>query len=223
MRPTRSALGRALLEKTLGVHRDAPLPNTTATQLPAPQARRAQPRRPTPVPTERTRGKVALFATCYCNRNEPAIDRTCCACSSTTASRSSSRRSEKCCGMPKLELGDLDGGRGAQGRQHAGAGAAGRRAATTSSRAIPSCVLMFKQELPLLFPRRRRWCRKVGDHMFDPFEYLMLRHKAGLLNTDFKQRARQGRLPRALPPARAEHRPQDARRAEAGARARRSR
>ena len=50
---------------------------------------------------------------------------------------------------------------------------------------IPSCVLMFKQELPLLFPREPL-VRKVSEHMFDPFEYLMLRHKAGRLNTDFK-------------------------------------
>ena len=29
--------------------------------------------------------------------------------------------------------------------------------------------------------------QKVKQAMFDPFEYLMLRHKSGLLNTDFKQ------------------------------------
>ena len=28
---------------------------------------------------------------------------------------------------------------------------------------------------------------KVRDAMFDPFEYLMLRHRAGLLRTDFKR------------------------------------
>ena len=28
---------------------------------------------------------------------------------------------------------------------------------------------------------------KVRDAMFDPFEYLMLRHKGGLLNTTFKE------------------------------------
>jgi Fe-S oxidoreductase len=51
---------------------------------------------------------------------------------------------------------------------------------------IPSCVLMFKQELPLMFPDDAA-VAKVRDHIFDPFEYLMLRHKAGLLKTDFKQ------------------------------------
>ena len=28
---------------------------------------------------------------------------------------------------------------------------------------------------------------KVKNHIFDPFEYLMLRHQEGLLNTEFKQ------------------------------------
>ena len=83
---------------------------------------------------------------------------------------------------------------------------------------IPSCVLMFKQELPLMFPERRAHVQRVAERIFDPFEYLMLRHKAGLLRTDFKQAARQGQLPRALSSAGAEHRPEDARCAAAGAR-----
>jgi glycerol-3-phosphate dehydrogenase subunit C len=29
--------------------------------------------------------------------------------------------------------------------------------------------------------------QRVSQHIFDPFEYLMFRHKAGKLNTDFKQ------------------------------------
>jgi Fe-S oxidoreductase len=52
---------------------------------------------------------------------------------------------------------------------------------------IPSCVLMFKQEIPLLFPDDPL-VRKVKAAMYDPFEYLMLRHKAGLLNTQFPNR-----------------------------------
>ena len=31
-----------------------------------------------------------------------------------------------------------------------------------------------------------KYVAKVRDAMFDPFEYLMLRHKSALLNTDFK-------------------------------------
>jgi Fe-S oxidoreductase len=51
---------------------------------------------------------------------------------------------------------------------------------------IPSCVLMYKQELPLMFPDDEQ-VKKVQQAFFDPFEYLFLRHKAGKLNTDFKQ------------------------------------
>jgi glycerol-3-phosphate dehydrogenase subunit C len=52
--------------------------------------------------------------------------------------------------------------------------------------AIPSCTLMFKQELPLMFPGDAD-VELVRAAMFDPFEYLMARHRDGLLNTDFKQ------------------------------------
>ena len=51
---------------------------------------------------------------------------------------------------------------------------------------VPSCVLMFKQELPLMFPDDPD-VQKVKEAFFDPFEYLMLRHKEGKLKSDFKQ------------------------------------
>jgi Fe-S oxidoreductase len=44
---------------------------------------------------------------------------------------------------------------------------------------------MFKQELPLLFPEDVE-VAKVRKAIYDPFEYLMLRHKGGKLRTDFK-------------------------------------
>jgi Fe-S oxidoreductase len=44
---------------------------------------------------------------------------------------------------------------------------------------------MFKQELPLMFPEDEK-VRAVAAAWFDPFEYLMLRHRAGKLNTEFK-------------------------------------
>jgi Fe-S oxidoreductase len=50
---------------------------------------------------------------------------------------------------------------------------------------VPSCVLMFKQELPLLFPDDER-VKRVAQAFVDPFEYLMLRHREGLLATEFK-------------------------------------
>ncbi|HXN16468.1 MAG TPA: heterodisulfide reductase-related iron-sulfur binding cluster, partial [Usitatibacter sp.] len=51
---------------------------------------------------------------------------------------------------------------------------------------VPSCTLMFKQELPLMFPDDPE-VREVRDAMFDPFEYLMARRRDGLLKSDFKR------------------------------------
>ena len=51
---------------------------------------------------------------------------------------------------------------------------------------VPSCALMFKQELPLLFPDDSD-IKIVAQATFDPFEYFMLRHRDGLLKIDFKK------------------------------------
>jgi glycerol-3-phosphate dehydrogenase subunit C len=91
---------------------------------------------------------------------------------------------EKCCGMPKLELGDLDAV-----AEHKAANipvlAKLAREGYAIVAAVPSCTLMFKQELPLLFPDCAE-TQAVKEAMFDPFEYLVARHKDGLLKTDFK-------------------------------------
>ncbi|MFT5373152.1 MAG: glycerol-3-phosphate dehydrogenase subunit C [Lysobacterales bacterium] len=91
---------------------------------------------------------------------------------------------EECCGMPKLEQGDLET-----------VDKYKRKNIPELVRlidegwdiiaAIPSCVLMFKQELPLMYPHDAD-VQKVKRHIFDPFEYLQHRHKAELLNTEFK-------------------------------------
>jgi Fe-S oxidoreductase len=49
---------------------------------------------------------------------------------------------------------------------------------------IPSCVLMYKQELPLLFPENST-LSKVSKAFRDPFEFLNTLNNEGLLNTDF--------------------------------------
>ena len=70
----RSKSGRGLLEKTLGVHRDAPVP---AYHSKSAQKRLKSRRNATgdaAVATDSTSGKVVLYTTCYGNRNHPAID-----------------------------------------------------------------------------------------------------------------------------------------------------
>jgi len=87
--------------------------------------------------------------------------------------------------MPKLELGDLESVRKAK-ETNIPALAELVNAGWDIIAPIPSCVLMFKQELPLMFPDDADVI-KVRDAIYDPFEYLMLRHKHGKLKTDFKQ------------------------------------
>jgi Fe-S oxidoreductase len=130
-----------------------------------------------------TTGRVALFTTCYGNRNAPSLDEDLVAVFRHNGIEVRLLPSERCCGMPRLELGDLEGV--ARLKLHnipplAAAVAAGFDLVAP----IPSCVLMFKQELPLMYPDDAR-VLEVAERMFDPFEYLMLRHRAGLLRTDF--------------------------------------
>jgi Fe-S oxidoreductase len=189
-----SKAGRALLEKVLGVHQEAPLP--------AYHSRTARKRLvgrlgtsgsngagtsngSTPVrPTDQTTGKVALFTTCYGNRNEPDLDEDLAAILQHNGVVVTLIAQEKCCGMPRLELGELQAVAKLKEfnipplKQALDAG-------YDIVAPIPSCVLMFKQELPLMFPDDPD-VQAVRARVFDPFEYLMLRHRAGLLRTDFK-------------------------------------
>ncbi len=179
---TRSAAGRRLLEGVLGVHREAPLPKYRA-PFRAREARRAMPALAA-VPAAGTRGKVALFVTCYGGRNEPGIVEDLVAVLEHNGIPVALAREERCCGMPKLELGDLDAVRKLKER-NVPALAAMVADGHDVVAAIPSCVLMFKQELPLLFPDDPE-VRAVAEHTFDPFEYLMLRRAEGRLRTDFQ-------------------------------------
>lgn len=87
--------------------------------------------------------------------------------------------------MPKLELGDLESVRKAR-EFNIPVLAKMVDEGWDLTALIPSCVLMFKQELPLMFPNDPE-VQKVKAAFYDPFEYLMLRHKEGKLKTDFKQ------------------------------------
>src|SRR5690606_26744786 len=88
-------------------------------------------------------------------------------------------------GMPKFELGDLESvARSKEANIPVLARLA--REGYALMTAVPSCTLMFKQELPLMFPDEED-VKVVAEAMFDPFEYLVLRHKDGLLDTGFRR------------------------------------
>jgi Fe-S oxidoreductase len=180
----RSKAGRKLLEATLGVHRNASVPeyhSKTARKRLA-RLENASPENVTA--TNKTRGKVVLYTTCYGNRNHPAIDEDLVAIFEHNGIAMSLAKKEVCCGMPKLELGDLESVARAK-EINVPILAAMVDDGWDIVTPIPSCTLMYKQELPLMFPHDPL-VAKVRDAMFDPFEYLMLRHKDGELNTEFK-------------------------------------
>ena len=174
---------RKIGQRVAGIHQDAPLPPFTPKPLSkridkTVGAERSQ------TPCEKTTGKVAIYITCYGDHNTPQVVEDLACVLDHNGVPTTLLKDAKCCGMPKLELGDLD------------------RVAALKDLSlpvfldaidngydilapVPSCVLMYKQELPLMFPEDADIAR-VAAAFFDPFEYLMARHKAGLLRTDFK-------------------------------------
>lgn len=173
---------RHLLDKTLGIHPDASLPDYASNTL----NRRTKKHSPLDIAvkaTEETRGKVALFATCYGNYNAPDLGEEFIRIFEHNGIPVEVVRESKCCGMPKFELGDLQ----AVDRMKSHNIPLLARLVDEGydlTTLIPSCTLMFKQELPLMYPEDVL-VKKVQAAMFDPFEYLMLRHREGLLKTDF--------------------------------------
>ncbi len=129
---------------------------------------------------------MALFATCYGNRNEPELDEDLAAVFEHNGIEVALLPRERCCGMPRLELGDLEavaklkeqnipqlcaGGRGRLRHRRADSLLRADVQAGTAADVSRGCA-----------------GARVAEHIFDPFEYLMLRHQAGLLRTDFKAR-----------------------------------
>ncbi len=177
-----SVLMRRGMQKVLGIHADAHLPDYQSksakklfaiyqTSVASPKAAGS------------TSGKVAIFTTCYGNHNEPGLIDDLIKIFEHNEIATKLITQDKCCSMPKLELGDLESV--AQNKEH--------NIPIFHEiiqddwdivAPIPSCVLMFKQELPLMFPGDEALA-EVQQAIFDPFEYLALRHKEEMLKTDF--------------------------------------
>ncbi len=176
---------RILLDKVLGVHPEAGVPeyhsNTLRKQMNGDTSEYDE----TPKATEKTKGKVALFTTCYGNYNAPDLGADLVKVLRHNQIPVTLVKREQCCGMPKLELGDLESVEKAM-QANIPQLVAMVDAGWDIMAPVPSCILMFRQELPLMFPDNSD-VQKVSKAIFDPFEYLMLRHRDGLLNTNFKQ------------------------------------
>ncbi len=173
---------RAVVENLLGVDKNAWLPEFATTKFRSGAAKS----KPHPVKDGATTpGKVAIYSTCYVNYNEPGIGHDLLAILDHNQIPYVMVEKEACCGMPKLEQGDLQGvaEKKAINIPHLAKLAREGYAILTP---IPSCTLMYKQELPLMFPDCAD-TQLVKEAMWDPFEYLVARNRDGLLKTDFRQ------------------------------------
>jgi Fe-S oxidoreductase len=179
---TRQVVARKLMQKVLHVHQDAALPRYHAAKF-----------RDTALPGvsfpardgATTPGKVAIFSTCFINYNDPGVGCDLLAILDHNEVPYVFAEQEACCGMPKLELGDLQAVAKLKDINVPPLAKLARDGYAILT-PIPSCTLMFKQELPLMFPDDQE-VGAVRAAMFDPFEYLVARNKDGLLKTDFTE------------------------------------
>jgi glycerol-3-phosphate dehydrogenase subunit C len=176
-------LARSAMESVLGVHRERELPPYTPARF---RSHAESSRRFEVKNGERTPGKVAVFSTCYVNYNEPGMGHDLLALLQHNEIPYVLLEKESCCGMPKLELGDL-ASVDALKQKNIPALARLAREGYAILTPVPSCTLMFKQELPLMYPGDPDTIA-VRKAMFDPFEYFVQRRKDGLLKTDFKEK-----------------------------------
>jgi glycerol-3-phosphate dehydrogenase subunit C len=175
-------VARGLMERAIGVDKDAWLPDlaTRRFRSAAPKAHATEVINGTLTP-----GKVVIYSTCYVNYNEPGIGLDLLKILDHNNIPYELVSKEKCCGMPKLELGDLqsvDASRQANIPVLVDYAKAGFAILS----AVPSCTLMFKQEIPLMYPNDAD-VQQVKEAMWDPFEYLMARKRDGLLKEDFSK------------------------------------
>lgn len=178
----RNKAARGAMERVLKVHRDRELPEYASRTF---RRHAAQSRPFTVKDGKNAPGKVAIFSTCYVNYNEPGIGHDLLAILEHNEIPYAIVEKESCCGMPKLELGDLDAVARLKDVNIAPLARLARDGFGILT-PVPSCTLMFKQELPLLFPDDAD-VKAVQDAMFDPFEYFVLRNRDGLLKKDFWQ------------------------------------
>ncbi len=160
-------LTRPLLEKVTGVHRDADLPKFHGKTF----AKRAKDSPPPVSANAPARGrKVALYATCFVNYNNPAIGEAAMAVLARNGVACEVVYPE-CCGMPQLEQGDLP-------KVAAKAKNVARALLPYIERGydivalVPSCALMLKFEWPLILPDDPD-IKRLSQASFDISEYVV--------------------------------------------------
>ncbi len=172
---TGNVLTRPIMEKVTGIDRRAELPPFTARTLVEEAGLDA--RRPNADAPAHGR-KVALYATCYVNFNTPGIGRAAMDVLLHNGVETTVMH-PGCCGMPKLENGDL-AAVAAQAKLVAAAFEPLIDQGYDIVALTPSCALMVKFEWPLILPDDPQ-VKKLAAASFDIPEYVMdIAKKEGL-------------------------------------------
>jgi Fe-S oxidoreductase len=177
---------RALLQAVVGIHKDRNLPQfhrETFSKWFRKRQSESEARHPSgrAQAREPASKKIALFATCTVEYNDPAIGRATVAVLEKNGIDVSVPE-QRCCGMPYLDGGAVDECRALikdNVRTLAAAVREGREIVSPG----PTCSYMLKQEYPWLDGSDD--ARLVASHTRDLFEYLAGLHAEGALDTRF--------------------------------------
>jgi glycerol-3-phosphate dehydrogenase subunit C len=166
---------RRLLEPTLGIHRDAPLPSFAGGTF-----QRWARRHPDAI-ASRT---VAYFHGCGTNYYEPGVGRMVVAVLEHNGFRVAVPRQD-CCGLPLQSNGNFDAAR-KYVRRLARALAPYARAGVPIVTNSTSCGLMLKREAREILEVEDEEVRVVAEHMYDVCEFLLGLHDRGELRVDLE-------------------------------------
>jgi Fe-S oxidoreductase len=161
-----NGFNRMLMDKTIGIHRDRQLPNYAGESFLTWWDRRA--------PQKPDGAEVALFATCFVNYNDPAIAKDAVEMLER-AGCSVDCPEQVCCGMPKLDGGDLEGAR-KLARKNVESLLPAVRAGKKIVSPGPSCTLVLRREYPELVPTPE--AREVSAAVMDLSDFLLERARA---------------------------------------------
>jgi Fe-S oxidoreductase len=175
------AVHRAFVQAVLGIHKARNLPRFHRKTFTRWFKQRAARRATGPAGAAPVSPRVALFATCTVDYNDPATGRA----TVRVLEKNGvdvSLPAQRCCGMPYLDGGAIDEAK-ALIRENVAALAAEVRAGREIVVPGPTCSYMLKQEYPWLDGSED--ARLVGANTRDVFEYLARLHAAGKLDTGF--------------------------------------
>jgi glycerol-3-phosphate dehydrogenase subunit C len=172
----RNRLLRTLGERTLGLHRDAPMPRFAGRTFQRWARRHATPAAPR---------RVAFFHGCGTNYYEPRLGEMTVALLEHNGYAVDVPRQD-CCGLPLQSNGLFDDARGYVHRLAARLAPYARRGIDIVGTST-SCTLMLKREaLEILEMQDDPDLRVVSERVFDICEYLLAMHDRGELKTDFR-------------------------------------